>query len=126
MKLELKHLVPYLPYGLEIEIHNYKIDYVGIKHSIVTGYYYLNFNPHFTYEGGSTGKSFNEFKPILRPLSDLTFEELREFNFVALPEINYDVENYSYGFMQFCFKNHFDVFGLIEKGIAIDINTLEK
>ena len=31
---------------------------------------------------------------------------------------------YSYRVVELLFRHHFDVFGLIEKGLAIDINTL--
>lgn len=48
-------------------------------------------------------------------------------------EINIDTENYThqidlsegYDIMQKLFEWHFDVFGLIESGLAIDISTLE-
>jgi len=74
MKLELKHVAPYLPYDLGIKILNYKCDYVGIKESIVNGYYFIGYSLYLTYKNGGTGKSINESKIILRPLSDLTKE----------------------------------------------------
>ena len=36
------------------------------------------------------------------------------------------ISNISHFLFEYLLKNHFDVFGLIEKGLAIDINTLEK
>jgi len=72
MKLELKNITPYLPYELGIEILNYQCDYIGIKYSVITGCYHIGVMPHFNYEGGSTGKSFSEFKPLLLPISALT------------------------------------------------------
>lgn len=72
MKLELKDITPYLPYALDIEILNYQCDYVGIRYSTITGCYHIEVMPHFNYEGGSTGKSFDEFKPLFLPLSALT------------------------------------------------------
>ena len=38
----------------------------------------------------------------------------------------HDVQYLPYLLVQDLIKHHFDVFGLIEKGLAIDINTLEK
>lgn len=79
-----------------------------------------------------------EFKnnPIVRPLSDLTKEE---FSFIyenetdlesieAIVNMEYEAllsSKFSFYFWRELFKNHFDVAGLIEKGEAIDVNTLE-
>ena len=77
-----------------------------------------------------------EIKPILRPLSDLTKEEYK----IELRKMLYKFDNDSiygiisdikdgyaeYGLMVFCFDHHFDVFGLLENNLAIDINTLNK
>ena len=142
MKLQLKHLAPYLPYGLKCEILNYKNDYVGEKYGICNGFYYLGNNVHYTFKDRSTaGKTAHYFKPILRPLSDLTKEienivkgehnnclvwenwiehlsdfegKLQEANILACP----------YELMQLLLQNHFDVFEIIPKGLAIDKNTL--
>lgn len=148
-KLEFKHIAPYLPYSLGIKILNYQCDYVGIEYSVITGCYHIGVMPHFNYEGGSTGKSFDEFIPILRPLSDFTKEiEHNVRSFVPTNEIkNIDGEYYitldsgclwlddvcslgfeatrSYSLITTLFEWHFDVFGLIEKGLAIDINTFK-
>ena len=35
------------------------------------------------------------------------------------------VEGLPYSIFEILLKNHFDVFGLIEKGLAIDINTIK-
>lgn len=68
MKLELKHLAPYLPYGLKMyDVKNpeYTPELVGIINEDVIR---LTL-PRFPY-----GQKFSmiEFKPILRPLSDLS------------------------------------------------------
>jgi len=182
MKLELKHLAPYLPYGLAALSEN------GIKRNVVVN--------HFTYKLDTVGLNhllnFNNpifiHKPILRPLFDLTNSITHDGNtFIPLLELansNYyiksnlsnkfdlfqknndsyyiaysskesinkyqfnvgtfdekggdnnlyfrfyshnnrernhysDITNY-----QNMFLWHFDVFGLIEKGLAIDINNL--
>ena len=62
MKLELKHLAPYLPYGLKIQGKGGRVETLGI-------------------EVGMTAKTINcaailyyGYKPILRPLTDLTKE----------------------------------------------------
>ncbi len=146
MKLELKHLAPYLPYGLKGETPN--------GFGIITE---LRDNQHYSVKieiekrkdnapkGIIKGKTVLEddyhridiVKPLFRPLSDLTKEIehngelLKYFFFGKGGEHDYYVKKpikkvtgLSYDRVQRLFELHFDVFGLIEKGIAVDINTL--
>ena len=120
-QLELKHLAPYLPYGLKIQVAR-----TGTIQKL---------------ESLSDGDHLFLFKPILRPLSDLTKEfEYKGKKIQVLNELGFvnsvDVKEsllfvigklhipYS-EFTKLC-EWHFDIFGLIEKGLAIDINTLDK
>jgi len=133
MKLELKHLSGYLPYGLEMywEDNQYRPqESWELKYESVD--FVLN----------------NQNKPILRPLSDLTKEiEVNGEKFVPLIELlrlsNFDVsrmktkEQLEYEDV-FCnmdfisFKDaqkllewHFDIYNLIENNLAIDKNTIK-
>lgn len=118
MKLELKHLTPYLPYGLKIRNQAFRIDYVNKEFGVLNGIYPLYKDEkcywQYTTSENSTGSSLKNCKPILRPLSDLTKE--------------YDLDNSYEGWqsewIEHLLSKHFDVFGLIEKGLAIDINTI--
>ena len=132
-KLELKHLAPYLPYGLKMSEQKYDL--------------VLNVNNHPNHCVDLEYSIKEQVKPILRPLSDLTkekhFEKLKEinkdFDFEQEPKVLDDLmiipscyENYVeleftewFYLMEYLYKNHFDVFGLINKGLAIDINTLK-
>lgn len=130
-KLELKHIAPYLPYDLRIK--------GGTMTYTLTGSYLDEwFNWGF----------MTEHQPILRPLSDLT-KEIEHNGEIICPceilftdysqndgatcgdqaelliDLNLDMI-LSYFEWQKLFEWHFDVFGLIEKGLAIDINTLTK
>jgi hypothetical protein len=139
--MENKEILQHVVNGVEIEITNYECDYVGIKKAKANGYYFIDDKLHVTYEGGSTGKSVNEFKLILRPLSDLITEINIDFDdekFTPYEVIrrkggcNSEVGLHSkidkgtlgIKFAVMLLEWHFDVFGLIEKGLAIDINTL--
>jgi hypothetical protein len=142
MKLELKHLAPYLPYGLKIQ---------GTTHGEIAELSCctetsVNITTR-SFQYGMWADIF-EIKPILRPLSDLTegflkdikkmmlvdFEyidkdSIQSIHFptgnISITSIHYEiVEECPLGFYNYLLKNHFDVFGLIEKGLAIDINTL--
>jgi len=143
-KLELKHLAPYLPYGVKIGRHIRSNDLIIV---LMNSYHISGFfNNEYIY-----------FKPILRPLSDLTEEQLLELVSIKgykdiAPTIDYkfkivqkpfgkiwkitklddwaliisfnEPERLSYKLFSKLIEWHFDVFGLIEKGLAIDINTL--
>ena len=128
MKLELKHLAPYLPYDLECKvwkpahIHNNKVvKLVGLINKDCGCFTQNNYY-------------YDEFKPILRPLSDLT--KVNGFSLSDMISHGYHnpfwlPENFNVIYlMHLDFEKlvswHFDVFGLIEKGLAIDINTIEK
>jgi len=133
MKLELKHLAPYLPYGLKMkDIYSCDNDtLLGVyRYGSELGYQVKNedhLNPVF-YPFENV-----EHKPILRPLSDLkdgvhpraifTNHELDTIdNNLLLEDEPY--WGLPYQKVVALIENHFDVFGLIDKGLAIDINTL--
>jgi hypothetical protein len=81
--------------------------------------------------------SWENFTPILHPLSDLTknvwIEKLNTFACELLDATHvYDEKNivglnwmtHPFAIVMWLIENHFDVAGLIEKGEAIDVNTL--
>ena len=155
-ELELKHISPYIPYGLEFK-SNDKICKLG---EIIVGM-------NTVVDWGSSNHFINNIKPLLRPLSSITIEEAYELGVLLTSEADmedvevgvggidvfgeyYTVVRYQdkvdeeYSFMiqfspigivgidlipykayEWLFKNHFDVFGLIEKGLAIDKTTFK-
>ena len=145
-QLELKHLAPYLPYGLKIKENS------GLKRVLTLKWLRYREDDGRPIVGvGINSMEINmyheEFKPILRPLSDLT----KEIEYNGEGELTYfDVLEGGAVYISWCeskesgkpisinqingwpwrqmvklFEWHFDVFGLIEKGLAIDINTLD-
>lgn len=125
MKLELKHLAPYLPYGLKV-IHNEDIDGVKYKPVNITDRFYSIPTAILT-----------NFKPILRPVSDLQSDEfdMDDVSKGAIlfldktANLPYNSRESHIGSIQYrdmlkLLKWHFDIFGLIPKGLAIDIDTL--
>lgn len=138
MKLEIKHLTPYLPFSLN------GINILEEQHSLYTligitvEYCVFKSVKYSKVEG-----NIKHFKPYLRPLSDLgkqfpkTVSGIRyvdEINkssmyqldkhgdFYNLPESMNAVDTWEN--FEGLFKYHFDIFGLIEAGLAIDINTI--
>lgn len=134
MELELKHLVPYLPYGLKLQyVVRDKLEQTGIMKSV-------SHNEDETHPTRvSISAMYNEehiwmFKPILRPLSDIDNvipmygekgipSEEMDANCLKWLRLG-DIAEIRYSTFDFLIEHHFDVFGLIDKGLAIDINTL--
>lgn len=155
-KLELKHLASYLPHQLK----GYTTDKqytqsIENKTGELTQIDTIDESLVITTGSGYYICGIEEFKPILRTLTELTKEiEVNGEKFIPINKIKkedsdfYLVEDDDYiirekkpmggwaGYMNtnslpfwltnLLFEWHFDVFGLIEKGLAIDINTLDK
>ena len=158
MKLELKHLAPYLPYKLQLRYCNDDLIY---ELTSLSKPYKTNNKLFLTGEYKPVGASYkkirsfinsddNEFKPILRNLSDLTkkievngkkfvpmdefwqmfgggYNESAQETFIEdfLCEIKLNVMNQSFGVIQKLHEWHFDTQNLIENNLAVDINTLK-
>jgi len=128
MKLELKHLAGYLPYGLK------GVEAIGstihILHSLDINKKAIWRNQEFL-----AMTSRIDCKPLLRPISDLTKEievngekfvphlelggrpNLKDYDFVYFKK---NIENLSFGLIQQLLEWHFDIYGLIELGLAIE------
>lgn len=132
MKTELKHLSAYLPYGLNCEV----ID-MGLKKTLTLNGLYEDASCVF-YDSIESHIGYESVKPCLRPLSDLIKEEFstiwnEETDFDSIDQMvnclnseSFLCSKMSFNFWDALLKNHFDIFGLIENGLAIDINTIEK
>jgi hypothetical protein len=152
MKLEIKHLVPYLPHALKMKV----VDTSFYKYDIMT----------LCDKGGLSNVGLScvidepqYLKPILRPLSDLNKELFINGGFGFIPskrivneylhtsfwgenEIGMGVLDKERKMINLCFIGneivgecpymiyqnlcewHFDIFNLIGQGLAVDINTL--
>lgn len=132
MKLELKHLAPYLPYGLKATYVN-ALDY----HLLVS----VEGADQTHWSEGKRGGVIERLKPHLRPLSDLTNEiEHNGELFIPAKHASSSIAGETV-LHNLCAKGrcdmlqgwqlnklhewHFDTQGLIEAGLAVDLNTLE-
>jgi len=147
MKLELKHLAPYLPYGLKCqyegivnggEISKKRKEYKKENEPFVNWSYFRDideikglkiaplksirvYKKYWVATCGIYNKGQKGFysgigiKPILRPLSDIQDDDINT------PEY---LQECCYSYVQHLLEQHYDVFGLIPQGLAIDINTL--
>ena len=137
MKLKFEDLAPYLPYEIDIMVANSK------KKMILHNNYSNNYQIWFM-----TVLDLNYAQPILRPLSDLTNtifigedsfmpldKLLKENCFATETMLMEDKLEYIEPLTSINFANyndikkllswHFDVFGLIEKGLAVNINDIK-
>ena len=135
MKLELKHLTSYLPYDLKGINHLKDISTLGIKDEVFT---YTNFYENKRIKEKFTYLSIDSFlkekyKPILFPLSSLTKEDIKNFyqlNNDDLKSIDWKEwaedlmffikaeETFQLSQFEYLFSKKFDVFGLIDAGLA--------
>lgn len=160
-KLDFKYISPYLPYGLEFvcvdrESTEYEIACASSVHLANEIIDVCGVDYDFSDLGGK------EIKPLLRPLFDLTKNDLKEKLYQYYESLGIDIKLVKYDsgndnpfdmtltatyklmddvftdvliergstsetpyhiFSWLCEK-HFDVFGLIKKGLAKDINTI--
>lgn len=145
MKLELKDLAPYLPFELKgviiqdniedfyfedyFEEEKFKIGAVWTLCGYAEGDLNITIGEGvfdgFLWRSGMTYVNFHHtLKPILRPLSDLkNYPGNTLLDFDVLKYTN-DIKLIRYGDVLWLLEQHFDIFGLIDKNLAIDINTL--
>jgi hypothetical protein len=130
MKLEIKHLLPYLPYDLKVFVGSTQRELTAI--SLDSNFVFV------TLYKGSREKvmiGINQLKPLLKPLSKFTIEDYNEIklsfnNWNTIYEDFFDqwfeekVNLHSLILMcpnnviQYFFENHYDVFSLIDAGLA--------
>lgn len=143
-ELELKHLAPYLPYGLscclmgEFKKATQFDDYPQPKIFTIEGANKENVEV-FSLKTITDQWDYDEVFPILRPLSDLNKSDLDYIYFVIIStdsdmfgnrnefEDFFNETNLEYLPMciyDYLLEHHFDVFNLIPNDLAIDINTL--
>lgn len=120
MELQIKHLTPYLPYGLELQ---YIVRGVVLKTGVMTN---IIHNPSETHPtkisiGWDDAEHIWMFKPILRPLSELKFDNYHfDFDFSEGFMVKRINETYTrFNEFDYLFQNHYDVFGLIHEGLAV-------
>jgi len=140
MKLELKYLAAYFHYDLEVRSDDKNYTLIGISKSNVS-------LDHEIYLSFIT--NISKIKPILRPLEDLffnmnienesikPFEYLEDFADTEIERMFLDIiknqnskfildkiQYAPFSFISKFLEWHFDIFGLIDAGLAVDINCL--
>ena len=132
-ELLLKDLCARVPYGVKVQYMNniFVIDYVSSYEEVK-----LDIPDNWTV-------GVSEVKPYLFPFSSITDEQKSELNKKFTVQFSgndvYSIHYHSEGywdtdleldlqdwlwFINWCYKNHFDVNNLIEKGLALDATGL--
>jgi hypothetical protein len=133
MKLELKHLAPYLPYGLKVQSSKTETLSGLLEDKIFVKEFNLAY-------------PFCNCIPILRPISDLdslietcfknisfaTKEQQFLIDLFCYENISteeclsdLDLTKLPYECVNYIFKNHYDFFDLIPQGLAINFKVLK-
>ena len=132
-ELLLKDLCARVPYGVKVHYMNniFVIDYVSSYEEVK-----LDIPDNWTV-------GVSEVKPYLFPFSSITDEQKSELNKKFTVQFSgnnvYSIHYHSEGywdtdleldlqdwlwFINWCYKNHFDIYGLIPMGLAIDATGL--
>ena len=139
MKLEIKHIAPYLPFEVKV-IDTEAEDCIWTLHPYKDSLDCLTDNEHLSLENFITENNATKtpvHKLLLRPLSDLTNEiEVDGEKFIPKEKINLihdlsgnnilnfrtgeriDILCLPYFMVEKLFEWHFDVFGLIDQNLA--------
>ena len=108
-ELLLKDLCSRLPYGVKISVND-KVETVQGINILDTVVEYDSW----------LSSDIEEVKPYLFPLSSMTEEQLLELSSISFENsIDSSIKT-----LNWCYKNHFDINGLIPKGLANDCTNL--
>ena len=138
-QLLLKDLCARLPYNVICQVEYKEDGKYNSKDMLLSGIF--TDEAYFTTKDGSVYS--NEYKPYLFPFSSMTEgqkEELnKKFNVQFSGNDIYSIHHHSEGcwdddleldlqdwlwFINWCYKNHFDIYGLIPMGLALDATGL--
>ena len=124
--LLVQDLCARLPYGVKVLYKHsvFDIDYISSMYEEV----HLDIVNNYTID-------VSEVKPYLFPMSSMTEEQREEYESLCIKETNecIDISGFSYTkdnyydtveSIDYLYKNHIDIRGLIPKGLAIDCTNL--
>ena len=117
--LELKHVAELLPYGLKMQSIRKNDNKVIISKLTISNYYFLIIIKKA------------KAKPILLPLSDWkNYKDELSDNAIEWFEYMFDynidcIDSLSYKDIKVLLSQKIDIHGLIDAGLAVDVNTLD-
>jgi len=122
MRIELKHLAPYLPYDLYFNRFEYKcidkttnpVTYSKEKYPVKTQLNCVTLN----------GFNYKENKLLLKSMKSLSNEDVVRLKLFVDADKQYLIDNplnCCYDDLQYLLSKHYDVFGFIDAGFAKEI-----
>ena len=124
--LLIKDLSARLPYAVTVE---HTSGFRGTLHDITVHHMYDDNDNIYDavcytdFFGDEDSIYIEYFKPYLFPLSSMTEEQKKEQE-AHFTCIKHDMSFSICRYIEWCYKNHLDINGLIEKGLAIDATGL--
>lgn len=121
--LLLKHICAALPYGLKANVSGWdeeKQEEVNIPLRI----YSINTDGYLCFEDNDYGVNYYGVEHctlLLRPMSSMTEEEREEYKRMLCDVGFTEFHKTADKILDFLYKGHFDVHGLIPKGMAIEV-----
>jgi len=108
-RLELKEIIGYLPYGLEVRYQGVIVKVEGIIHNDI-------------YNSDTGEIPLHCVKPILRSLNDMTIQEVIDYRnlFKSRHSTDGQIE-----LVNFFHSNKIDIYNLIDRGLAVDVKTIK-
>jgi len=131
MELELKkeYVTPYLPFSIKVVMEGKKtnVAWVSTKNIAV-----IRPNGIGEYKKIAWKYAHHNIKLILKPLNNLKSDDIEivaELICFTRPHLKDYInksgwQNLPYKYFQILLENHYDVFELIPKGLAVDVNSL--
>ncbi len=122
IKLIIAEVCARLPYGLKFHFYPDKDSKQKEVIATATGYD----GDYQCVETSTEGFNVRNIKLYLRPMSSMTKEE--EMHFWCLnhnPNTGVDCMTHAPELIHWLIENHFDYMGMIEKGLALDLATLD-
>lgn len=127
-KLLLKALFAYLPYDVKVKMYNGMDTILTIGSADLISMFY-----------GEEDEKDYICRPYLRKMEDMTREEIHELRDMFGNDVDFldygihclytKVDRFSYeelfAILDYFFSRHLDVFGLIPKGLAYNIKTIQ-
>ncbi len=114
MELQIQHLAPYLPYKLYFRMTDgIKLPMNGLKENVI-----------FVKDGYSTTIHYKGARPLLKSLKILDSDDIIRLGLFVEADKQYLINfplNCCYEDFQYLLSKHYDVFGLIEAGLAEEI-----
>jgi len=118
-KLDIKQLSPYLPYGINIKCNDGYVRTLCDKGGLC----------NISLSTVLDSDDIHEYKPILRPMDYLKSSKEVQVNLGLHTKVDIDFciedpTSMSYNDVKILLAYHYDIFGLISKGLALEYSNI--